>query len=112
MWMMLLGECALAENQVICPRADSFESSVALDTYDPIIRYSELSGVALSRTSFSDLGNPVLYAMSDMGGGDRLGLWDSGTGQRLLSLQLPEPNNGTSMSMQLLAGPALGILNI
>jgi len=93
--LLLLCENYVAgENQVICPVADSYDISVETDTYDPTIRFSELSGLALSNTQVSTLGNPILFGMSDIGGGARLGIWDSATGQRLISLQIPEPNNG------------------
>jgi len=100
LWLLLLTmlhPAALAQtsSSVICPVADTFDTSVEIDTYDPVIRYSEISGLALSPTQLSPLGNPILFGMSDIGGGDRLGIWDSGTGQRLLSLQVPATNNGT-----------------
>ena len=92
--MLLLGAPAATENQIICPRADTFDASVNIDSYDAVMRFDEISGIALSKQYVSDAGNPVLYGMSDIGGGDRLGVWDSVTGERLVSLEIPEPNNG------------------
>ena len=93
--LLLFCDRAAAQNEIICPQVASFDTSVNIDSYDPVARFNQISGIGLSSDYVSDAGNPVLYGVSDIGGGNRLGIWDSVTGVRLVSLAMPEPNNGT-----------------
>lgn len=80
----------------ICPDIgqSSDRNSNRLKTGDPNGRFGfwETSGIALSITQTGPSGDPILFAINDKGGGssfNRLGIFDSGSGQRLLTLRLP-----------------------
>ena len=72
-----------------CPTIGSTTRNARLQSYDPVKSFTEISGLALSPTQNTASNNPVLYGISDGGGGERLGMFDSWTGQRLLTLQIP-----------------------
>jgi hypothetical protein len=72
-----------------CPTIGSTTRNARLQSYDPVKSFTEISGLALSPTQSTPSNNPVLYGISDGGGGERLGMFDSWTGQRLLTLQIP-----------------------
>lgn len=59
-----------------------------LDTRGPIDRYGEISGLAFSPNQRAPSGQPVIYAFSDGGSGQRIGMWDPGNGVRLRTLQI------------------------
>ena len=77
-------------NPVICPLLGRvFVGQNRLDTADPIKPVGELSGLALSPTQVGPTsGSPLLFAIGDGGSLERIGIWDSATGERLLSLRL------------------------
>lgn len=81
---------------IVCPIAGAADVSATIDTFDPVQRFSQLSGLALSSTQVSNVGNPILFGFNDISGEARLGIWDSITGERLMTLNIPEPNNGTN----------------
>jgi len=66
-----------------------------------------ISGIALSRYQEAPSGEPILYVVNDRGGSRRrqkirLGIYDSGTGERLLTLRLtslPFPFDVESMTI-------------
>lgn len=72
-----------------CPTIGSTSRNARLQSYDPVKSFTEISGLALSPTQNTLSNNPVLYGISDGGGGERLGIFDSWTGTRLLTLQIP-----------------------
>jgi len=73
----------------ICPSIGYTTQSTRLQSWDPVKSFTEISGLALSPTQDAPSGDPVLFGVSDGGGGERLGMFDSSTGQRLLTLELP-----------------------
>lgn len=72
-----------------CPSIGGTSRGTRLQSYDPVKSFTEISGLALSPTQNAPSNNPVLFGISDGGGGERLGMFDSWTGQRLLTLQIP-----------------------
>jgi len=84
---------AATNSAVICPVVQAVDTATVIDTFDPVDRFTELSGLALSSMRDNN-GNPVLYGVNDIGHEARLGVFDSATGQRLVSLRVPEANNG------------------
>lgn len=77
---------------VICPRIAETTDDQTLFADDPTDpeenRFNEISGLVFSATQTGPSGDPILYAVNDSGGGKRLGIFDSGTGERLLTLRL------------------------
>ena len=92
--LLLSTDSRTSAANVICPTATTFDTSIITDTFDPVERFSELSGLALSKQQVGPSGDPIFFGVNDKGGEARLGVWDSGTGQRLLTLNVPEPNIG------------------
>jgi len=92
-WMVQAAAAASSNSAVICPVVQAVDTATTIDTFDPVDRFTELSGLALSSTRYNN-GNPVLYGVNDIGHEARLGVFDSATGQRLISLRVPEANNG------------------
>eukprot|EP00980_Cylindrotheca_fusiformis_P008127 scaffold1727_cov133-Cylindrotheca_fusiformis.AAC.30 len=78
-----------------CPRIkDTWNATKAngdklrMDTKDGEGRYGEISGVNFSPTQKGPSGDPAIFSFSDGGAGARIGMWDSKTGERLLTLLL------------------------
>jgi len=94
----LLGCTAvLAEDNqgMVCPHIRSVESKTSVDTS----RNNEISGLAISPTQVSDNGSPIFFAASDYGNGPKFGVYDSGTGKRLLMLRIKGQKNEDWESM-------------
>lgn len=87
-WAMLL-TIATAEDRIVCPRIQSTDQSLFLESSDEKSDFWEVSGLGFSPTQIGPSGKPIFYAINDGGGGRRFGIFDSGTGNRLLSLRLP-----------------------
>jgi hypothetical protein len=66
---------------------------IKLVTYDPVQRFAEISGTVISPNQVSPKNNSILFGISDGGSGSRVGVWDSETGERLLTLSLGEVIN-------------------
>ena len=78
----------------ICPtNFASTNPQQILQTSDPGQRNNEISGLAFSSQYFAPSGAPILYGINDGGNGERLVIWDSGTGQRLRTLVVPGVTN-------------------
>jgi hypothetical protein len=96
LWMMIVGGPSVlfvrASKIAVCPVAGTITNTMILDTSDPVLEFTELSGTALSYKQTTASGAPVLYGVADNGGGPRLGVWDSSTGQRILTLRIPDSN--------------------
>ena len=75
---------------VVCPIITAVDNSTHVDTSDG---FEEISGLAVSTTQVSPEGNPIFFAANDGGNGPQLGVWDSLTGERLLTLSLREAIN-------------------
>ncbi|KAL3929138.1 MAG: hypothetical protein SGBAC_012342, partial [Bacillariaceae sp.] len=78
-----------------CPRIGRvYNATIAngqnlrLDTRGPLDRYGEISGLAFSPKQRAPSGEPLIYAFSDGGSGQRIGMWDPGNGVRLRTLQI------------------------
>lgn len=78
-----------AEDRIVCPRIQSTDASMFLESSDEKKDFWELSGLGFSPTLTGPSGQPLVYAINDGGGGRRFGIFDSGTGVRLLSLRMP-----------------------
>lgn len=97
-FMLCLSQISFAqEDQLrrpICPRlriSAPTQNITLLQSYDPVTSFTEVSGIALSPTQNAPNSNsPVLFVVNDRGGGgERLGIFDSGTGERIMTLQIP-----------------------
>ena len=76
--------------EIVCPKVQSVDSSIDLQISDPgKTDFREISGLGFSPTLTGPSGKPIIYIVNDGGGGRRFGIFDSGTGIRLLSLRLP-----------------------
>jgi len=87
-----LASSSLAQSNVICPSRGRQDNSTRLIGYDPTRPFTEISGLVFSPTKVvPSTGNPILYAINDghdkLGQG-RIGVFDSGTGQRLVTLTI------------------------
>ena len=60
-----------------------------IQSADPVKIFNEISGLAMSPKIQAPSGKRVVYGLNDGGGGNRLGVFDSGTGKRLLTFQIP-----------------------
>ncbi len=80
----------LAGEQVYCPILGTTDANTAIQSND----FGEISGLAISPSQVSPAtGAPVLFVINDSGGGSRLGLFDSATGKRLLTVLVPTSNS-------------------
>lgn len=62
-----------------------------LDTIDPIKRVSDTSGLVFSQSQVGPRsGAPILFGLGDKGDGNRIFVWDSSTGERLMTLTFDE----------------------
>lgn len=103
--LLLCQQASLAD--IICPQIVQQYDTNSLIADDPSNsedqRFNEISGLAFSPTTISPIsGEPVLYAINDSGGGKRLGIFDSGTGERILTLRLsalPSSRDWESMAI-------------
>ncbi len=75
---------------LVCPRAIAFDNSTRIQSADPVKNIVEISGLAISPTILAPSSKHVVYGTNDGGGGNRLGVFDSETGHRLLTFQIPE----------------------
>lgn len=76
--------------EIVCPKVQSVDQSIDLQISDPNkADFREISGLGFSPTLVGPSGKPIIYLVNDGGGGRRFGIYDSGTGIRLLSLRLP-----------------------
>jgi hypothetical protein len=89
LYALLLSPACEAET-VVCPSiGETYIGDDRLDTVDPIKRVSDTSGLAFSPTQISPLtGAPVIFGLGDKGDGERIFVWDSSNGARLLTLHL------------------------
>jgi hypothetical protein len=95
MIMMMIANSAAATTSskiAVCPVAGTITNTMILDTSDPVMEYTELSGTAISYTQTTSSGAPILYGIADNGSGPRLGVWDGSTGKRIMTLQIPDSN--------------------
>jgi len=70
---------------LVCPRAIAFDNSTRT-----VKRFVEISGLAISPKIQAPSGKRIVYGINDGGGGNRLGVFDSETGKRLLTFRIPE----------------------
>jgi len=73
-------------DRVVCPVVGSVSTEVIVDT--TLDKFNEISGLAVSPTQLSENGNPIFFAHNDGGDGPRLGIFDSATGEHLLTLNV------------------------
>lgn len=74
--------------QAMCPVVKSKVADVLLDKEDPNgPGFREVSGLAFSPTQRYN-NRPIFFAVNDGGGGQRIGMFDSRTGDRLLTLSV------------------------
>jgi len=71
----------------------SVYSRNSLQTSDAIGNNAEISGISFSSKYVGPSGQPILYGINDKGNGERLVLWDSGTGARLRTFSVPHVVN-------------------
>lgn len=84
---------------IMCPRAGNKIRSQKVDGDDPVRKFTEISGLVLSPTQLNpSTGNPIMYVVNDghernkkqaLG---RVGVYDSGTGDRLATLKITSGN--------------------
>ncbi|CAJ1951876.1 unnamed protein product [Cylindrotheca closterium] len=93
--LLLTAATTHTDARASCPRIGRIYNAtrpngqnLRLDTRGPIDRYGEISGLAFSPKQRAPSGEPVIYAFSDGGSGQRIGMWDPGNGERLRTLQL------------------------
>lgn len=93
--LFLVAAAASGDGQLappVCPRPvlpDLSASVQRVKADDPNGRdFHEISGLAVSPAQVGPSGEPVFYAAAD-GPRERIGVFDSGTGERLLSVRLP-----------------------
>lgn len=78
------------QQQVYCPVVGTTDFATSFLQSN---EFSEISGLAISPSQVSPTsGAAVMFAINDSGGGPRLGLFDSASGAKLLTLQIPIPN--------------------
>lgn len=82
------------EGYTVCPRLIETDKSLKLESRDHANAtkrwWREISGLAASPTQRSPTSSaPVVFGIADGGKGAVVGVWDSGTGERLRSLLLP-----------------------
>jgi hypothetical protein len=71
--------------QHFCPIIASFEDDKSIQSSS----FDEISGLCMSPSQIAPSGQPVLFGVNDRGGGgQRIGVFDSGTGERLMSLRI------------------------
>lgn len=75
--------------EAMCPRSVAFSNTTRITSADPVKRFNEISGLVMSPKIRGPSREPILYGINDGGGGNRLGVWDSGTGKRLLTFRIP-----------------------
>jgi hypothetical protein len=76
---------------ITCPTRGRMTAATELNGYDDVRRYTEISGLAISPTvTVPATGNPIMYVINDghedRTGEGRIGIYDSGVGQRLVTL--------------------------
>lgn len=77
-----------AKGQAMCPIVNRKYAEVFLQNEDPNgPGFQEVSGLAFSPTQ-RYRNRPIFFAVSDGGGGQRIGIFDSGDGRRLLTLRV------------------------
>lgn len=77
------------QQQVYCPVVGATDANSSMQSNE----FSEISGLAISPSQVSPTtGAAVMFAINDSGGGPRLGLLDSATGAKLLTLRIPTSN--------------------
>jgi hypothetical protein len=99
---MLFYSVRSSASRIFCPRVESVDRTVTMDTSNNGRDFSEISGIAFSSQYNAPSGQPILYAIND--GSDKegkLGVWDSGTGKRLLTLALPNIKNQDWEAMEM-----------
>jgi len=94
-WLLLLQHHVQAQQNLVCPYNTSSSRSTRLRGYDPVRRFTEISGLVFSDQKYND--NPLLYVityglnnnteLADVSGG-RIGVYRSASGRRLLTLIL------------------------
>lgn len=89
-----------AQKSIVCPRAGKKVKSKKVDGFDPVRRFNEISGLVLSPNQVNpDTGNPVMYVVNDghednlSGIWGRMGVYDSGTGDRLATLEIQKESS-------------------
>uniref|UniRef100_A0A7S2UF11 Phytase-like domain-containing protein n=1 Tax=Attheya septentrionalis TaxID=420275 RepID=A0A7S2UF11_9STRA len=80
----------IVKAELTCPMPQKTEKDGFLIRQDPNGQnFGEVSGVGLSPTLKAPSNEPVLYVVNDSGGDRRLGMYDPGTGKRLVTVRLP-----------------------
>jgi len=80
---------------VVCPMSAGSSADTQVDGFDPVRRYTEISGIGLSPTQKAPgTGHPIMYVINDgsddvTGDAARIGVYDSVTGKRLWTLRVP-----------------------
>ena len=73
----------------MCPVVTETDKSLILNIHDPHgPNFQEISGLAYSPTQTGPSGKPLIFVVNDGGGNHRIGMYDSGTGARLLTLRI------------------------
>jgi hypothetical protein len=92
---ILLQGCTVLSNPISCPQIGAtYNATTAngqnlrLDTRGPIGRFGELSGLGFSPTQKGPSGDPAIFSFADGDSGERLGMWDSKTGERMMTFQI------------------------
>lgn len=81
---------AAGATTVVCPRNAFSSNTSRLDSFDPVQKFTEISGLVFSKTQLAPkTQNPVFYVVTDGGRKEnhtgRVGVYDSGSGERLLT---------------------------
>lgn len=97
-FLLLLLPLVAARTVLTCPKSNSTSRGTRLRGYDPVRRFTEVSGLVFSDQTWNT--NPLLYAVTDglnnntdrgsVTRGGRIGVFRSASGARLTSLALPD----------------------
>ena len=97
---------------VVCPKSGPTRNNTRINGFDPVRRYTEISGLALSPTQIApSSGFPIMYVINDGSDEDegRIGVYDSGSGQRLLTLTISNQTVPSSYDWESLTVGSCGI---
>ena len=98
---------------VVCPRSSSTLANTSVNGFDPVRRYTEISGLALSPTQTApESDDPIMYVVNDGSDdyGGRIGVYDSGTGLRLLTLTISNQTVPSSYDWEALTIGPCGVM--
>ncbi|CAB9512797.1 expressed unknown protein [Seminavis robusta] len=96
----------LDASNVVCPVSGLTVARQSVNGKDYVRRYTEISGLALSTTQRAPgTNNTIMYVINDGrdDSGGRIGVYDSGTGERLITLIIPNTTLPSSYDWEAMA---------